>query len=118
MADQVNPPPEAPATLTEQITTKLAALGNSANAVATSLEAAGITGRRGSATSCPIANYLGHAGLGIDRAYVGCLNIDVRVGSQPVSVPPPAGAADFIRAFDRGEFADLEWAAAPGGEDQ
>lgn len=106
------------AALTDQVTAKLAALGGTANEVATSLEAGRITGLRGSATSCPIANYLGQAGLGIDRAYVGCINIEVRIGSLLTDVFTPAGAADFIRAFDRGEFADLEGATAPGGEGQ
>lgn len=101
-------------TIAQQVAAKLAALGGTANDVATILEAAGITGRRGSATNCPIANYLGQAGLGIDRAVVGHGHINVRSGALMVWVPQPAGASAFVKDFDRGEFADLEY--APGGE--
>lgn len=105
------------ATLTQQLAAKLTALGDTAPAVAVSLKAAGITGRHGSATSCPIANYLiGQADLSLDRAYVGCLTVQFRIGSLLAHLDTPAGPSEFIKAFDRGEYADLEYATAPGGD--
>jgi len=44
--------------LKEIISSKLAELGNTADAVADSLRALGITGRVGDGANCPIANYI------------------------------------------------------------
>lgn len=87
-------------TFAEEITTKLAALGNTATDVAESLQRLGITGVRASRKSCPIYNYL-------------CDTVpdaDIEVGFGEIwfsedrdkweSIHPPDAVSVFVTRFD------------------
>lgn len=90
----------------------LAELGDTAAQVAATLEAGGHTGRRGSSGRCPVAVYLLHSDLAITIAGVGDETIDLYFESDESGfdveyIDTPQAAAEFIRAFDGGAFAQL-----------
>jgi hypothetical protein len=73
----------------------LQALGNSKEEIAKSLGALGIKGEKFHCGSCPIGQYL------MSKGYPRPSSLkEVKQGLMPVR--------DFIRAFDNGEFPELE----------
>lgn len=92
----------------------MANLGANPNAVADTLHHGGHFGRPGSATACPIASYLEHADLGIDRVHATPMHCIVYVGDDYTTVGVPAAVRRFMALFDVGRYAEL--AQAEGGE--
>lgn len=81
----------------------LAALGRTADEVAATLAALGMTGSQIVADYCPVARYLhDHAKLG--WAAVSCASI---AGDRFATFDTPGPVADFVRAFDRGAYPEL-----------
>ena len=79
---------------------RLEALGDTSAAVAASLRKLGIKGTRGYADACPLAVYLGDGyHVGIRRYWR---------PSDEFSAALPEAALAFARAFDRGDYPDLE----------
>lgn len=83
---------------------KLHQLGNSSQAIATSLRLANIMGKRHRPYACPINNFLLSIGYRNTRAGSHCIAVDYKTGEKLLT--PPA-IADFIRAFDAGKFPEL-----------
>jgi hypothetical protein len=99
--------------LKEETMLLLKDLGADVQSVATALGAAGVRGRRGSSSDCPVARYL-NAIMGadrrVDRLRVGLAGVMIhrdRWWSPPVVVPIPKPVKGFIMAFDRGEMPEL-----------
>ena len=97
--------------ITQQITASLGILGNSSTEIANNLANKGIKGTIGSYQSCPLAAYLTEQYPGVSIS-VGAYSVsamkDARdeVYSQQVSLS--AAQRDFVHAFDRGLFPDLD----------
>jgi len=88
---------EIPARLADLI----AALGDTADAVAYHLAEAGITGRRADATCCPIANYLRRAEPCFDLVDVYGDVIDVyTITGYSATLTAPAAVNEFVKVFD------------------
>lgn len=97
----------------EELVALLASLGNSADAVADTLYAAGVRGKPDDATCCPVANWLSQeAGLEpyVEREGV-CLYLDIdqdfEVQPQLRADTPPA-VAEFIQRFDHDGYPELD----------
>lgn len=91
------------------------ALGDSPDAVATTLLALGFQGCKGSASNCPIANYVLAVVEGAETAHVGWAYDDslyIRVTRQAFpSVADAEGfpaASRFVDLFDQGDYPDLK----------
>ena len=95
----------------EEVLSLLEKLGKTKEDVANKLQSLGIKGERNKCYSCPLAQYLIKNGIGLKVPFV----VEVRVGVgvnwywYPISkYPQLQGIRDFILAFDRGEFPQLE----------
>jgi hypothetical protein len=83
----------------------VAALGTSADEIATSLARHGYTGRIGDPGKCPLANYL------TDHFKGRTFRVGVPISRSTFSLPN--AATEFVRAFDVGEYPDLASGKAP-----
>lgn len=85
----------------------LAALPDTADAIAAHLAAAGVKGVPENGECCPVANYL--TGLDFDRVSVTLSRIQSRDYPDSrladIRTPPPVQA--FVRRFDAGEWPEL-----------
>jgi hypothetical protein len=91
----------------ESLLALLAGLGSTPGAVADSLRAAKISGRKGDICHCPVAMLLRNTGCRhVTTTHEHCRT---RVGDvgEWVSVETPEPVGEFMRKFDRGEFPDL-----------
>ena len=98
---------------------RLAGLGDSPEAVAAALRAAGVTGRRDSSSfQNPVVRYLNRTLVIGGRLEVGAggqMLYLYREGSA-VAFPIPDPVRDFLAAFHRGDYPDLEQPGrGPGG---
>jgi hypothetical protein len=99
----------------------LTSLGNTADAVAASLEAAGVRGVSANPRGCAVAVYLG-AVIGADpqvrSVKVGRAEVVItpkRWWGRSIVVPIPPPAREFVVAFDAGRFPKLlRTASQPG----
>jgi len=93
-----------------QVATKLADLGDTPVDVAAALTKAGVHGRRRSALSCPIANYVAAAVPGTLRTAVApstvCVVIDDE-GFETIIVGTSPAIASFVIQFDQYAFPEL-----------
>lgn len=80
----------------------LAGLGDTPDAVADTLRAKGIKGKRGDFCGCPVARCVQEL-LGTENANVS----DVWVYFVAGRVPTPRPVSDFLSLFDRGVYLDL-----------
>jgi hypothetical protein len=87
-------------------------LGGTSDAVATSLQRAGVQGDPFLVSRCPLARYL-HAVVGIEPR-VGKIKVGLYKAVingprwwQPMTVDLPAPVRGFVVDFDRGRFPDL-----------
>ena len=85
------------------LTEALAALPDTADAIAARLGAHGCRGARENAEYCPVANWL--RTLGFTGQYVAPDYIVV--DQEARSVPTPGPVADFAERFDSGEWPEL-----------
>lgn len=81
----------------------LGALGSSPSSVAHTLRKLGIKGYNGSIRRCPVAQYLRRNAVEarVDRNWVDTVH------GKHVAVRTPKPVSAFIRAFDKGAYADL-----------
>jgi len=77
--------------------------GMESNAIAAYLQIKGVRGSPGTASSCPIANYL--RGNGINDATVDRWNI--HYNKSRLRVETPSNVANFIRNFDTYKYPNL-----------
>ena len=90
----------------KEVLSLLKKLGKTKEDIAKNLCSLNIKGERNKCSSCPIAQYLVKNGVEI-----GVVGVGVRVTRYwfPISeYPQLQGIRDFILAFDRGEFPQLE----------
>lgn len=85
----------------------MAELGDTPEAVAANLAAAGITGYRRSACDCPIAAYLEARVPAADAVGGTTVCVDPGGDLPYEEVPVPPAVAEFIRRFDGGEWPAL-----------
>jgi hypothetical protein len=82
----------------------LAALGDDADEVAGQLRELGIKGNAQESDSCPIYAYLHLKGntqvVGVDEDYITLCSNE--------GIPTTSAVHDFVHAFDRGEYPELE----------
>lgn len=101
------PEPPAPDTVAGRA---LAALGETADAVAYALTAAGFTGKKISADRCPIGNYVRASDPRITDVSVGVDAVRVWTGT-PLGIPAPVALPDAVRTFlarfDAGDYHGL-----------
>lgn len=95
--------------LIADITEKLAKLEThgSADQIRSFFQAEEITGLRGSATSCPVANYLMRE-VGYEYITVGRGTTSVIIPGCSRQVAHPPAVDSFIDRFDSGQFLELE----------
>lgn len=79
----------------------LTKLGSTADEIASTLQSMDVKGRRGNFHSCPLFNYL--TGQGKKVWLVG----QCRISLSDESVSTSDACADFIRAFDGGNYPNL-----------
>jgi hypothetical protein len=102
----------------EDLYNLLADLGNSPHEIAETLREAGVKGQRKLSERCPIAKWL--------TTQTNCREVQVDYGAAGVYLTlgpgesfictPPAAIDEFIRAFDDGEYPDLD-AEPPDGQE-
>lgn len=107
------------ATVEKRALNLLNGLGDTADVVARSLTAAGITGIRGRASACPIAVYLTTRLPEVEEACVSS-DLEMRIelwlaGGGDVALEMPCAVSLFVTAFDLGRFDSL---VADGGDDR
>jgi hypothetical protein len=106
-------------TLKERVDGLLAKLGETPGEVVDNLRSMGIKGTRGDGESCLIANYLRREiGPEADEKHLSVGNMYTVTGMPEAANPEartlrrltsnPLPVATVIRAFDKGEFPDLE----------
>lgn len=110
-------------TIAEKIQLAVESLGSTADEVAETLRARGINGRRDSGCDCPVARFIRSevpetagnwniAGYWMDGEYVQLPQSRFALPFARVDLPDPV--ADFVLAFDGGDYAHLaELGATP-----
>ncbi len=83
-------------------------LGGTADEVAASLRASGVTGVRGEAQCCPVANYVRSCAPADARILAGTAWLCVRRATQHVHMDMPRAVAAFIGSFDAFGYPDLD----------
>lgn len=93
----------------EELEALLASLGDSADAVATSLEVAEIKGRREEASCCPVARWLRRE-TGLSCISVDLSQIHVWAGRDldQITVRTPPAVNDFVGHFDDHGYPELD----------
>lgn len=98
----------------------LAALGDTADTVAATLDQLGCRGERGKCSVCPVAVYLLRSDLHPHEASldVGLATLRMRIGdgSRVYDIPVPAPVRAFIERFDQGKYDGLVVTDAEGGD--
>lgn len=105
--------------LREQVNATIAALGDSADQIAATLDAKGIRGRRGRACDCPVARYLLTSIPDLNGVYVSSGSIGAYTKTVSVEMYTRPGLVAFIVAFDDGAYPQLvasDQGRANGGE--
>ena len=98
---------------TDIFTPALGALGNTCGAVAQTLRDLGIKGVPTYPGMCPIARYLAAQPVGHPLHYIGTSTYDTVIYFYPADpygliIEHPLPVQQFIRAFDDGDYPDLE----------
>jgi hypothetical protein len=92
----------------EQVAIALRFLGDTSEDVAVMLQLGGWLGLRNHAGACPLARYLANVVPNADGAAVGSDEATIHFVYRPdVEVDLTRAAAEFVTAFDDGEFPDL-----------
>lgn len=87
---------------------RLEALGNDPETIAAALLAAGVTGRRGSSTGCPVARYLtAEVRLGCVVVGKGYTFLSLTGVDEQTHIPTPPAVHAFLVAFDDGAYPHL-----------
>lgn len=94
-----------PVTTSDRVAAALARLGDTADAVAATLTAAGITGRQCNNKICPVARYLRSECLILDSDRVVVESSFVALDDANLNIP--RAVSDFIGLFDGGYFPGL-----------
>jgi hypothetical protein len=92
----------------EDLAALLQTLGESPAAVADSLLAAGITGKRDDPECCPVANWLRRETGAEPYVEVDEAQLRGTRGAEAIEVKLPRAVRGFVEAFDFCEYLDLE----------
>jgi hypothetical protein len=103
-ADIVNPEKTLGDFLTERLEDEL---GYDKYFIAAKLEDLGIKGDRNEDTSCPLATYLEGEGFSFCSVDSKTITVETENGVG-ISVKTPKPFAEFVKAFDKGEFPELD----------
>ena len=91
----------------EQAQILLTGLGDTAEKVATALQAEGITGIPHDATYCPISLFLKRHGADYPAANGDTIIVGVDANGDEIVMDPPAPISKFIHLFDTDHFPEL-----------
>jgi len=104
-----------PEELADHVMDLLAGLGDTPDAIAARLAAAGITGTLSDASCCPIAAWLRRVEPGLDLAAVLGDVIYLRTGTGvETTVTTPDAVNEFTALFDTGRYPSLIASVLPG----